>query len=134
MIGVHFDMAYANEVFQAMLEGRPIPPPHGGWTWDAKLTVAGIMVAAAAYYGPRNVSPWEEADSDLLRQHRQHREAIVQTLHNDVRAGVDFLADLSWSVLAGTYRERYGDEVMARISGSPSGRFKVLPVSGFKTD
>src|SRR4051812_6989716 len=121
VIGIHFDKEYAGQVLDAIRTGRPIPLPPGGWTQNAELTLAGIMAAAAKSHGPQTGPFHGRNYGEFLKQPAERQEAVQDTFHRDLHAGIDVLSQLTLDLVDGTYDARFEGEVEAGVRGRPDG-------------
>src|SRR5262245_38083433 len=90
-IGIKFDKARAEQVLDCLAHGKPIPPGSArGWTAHDMVALAGTCFLAAMSQGPALYQ-----HTDWSKVPNEHREAVEETLFDDLHAAIEFYGQLS---------------------------------------
>ncbi len=125
---VKFNKTRAEQILHCLNTGTPITPSGDGWTGNDMLAVAGACFYAAMSQGP--ASFWLRDISANL--HTEHREAEELQFMNDLRAAVEFYAELTRLVRDEAYDDKCEVNVVAMATQEGEVSRSFTPVKGFK--
>jgi hypothetical protein len=131
MIGIHFSKRFAEQVIDALNNGKPIVPPDGKWTGNHMLALAGMLYAGVFSQGPHTHQLAGITQEMRERLPQEHREAIEETFTQDIHDGIEFVGTLFFKVKDNQYDQVCEPDVQALVY-SEQGEKKVIPAKGFK--
>jgi hypothetical protein len=131
VIGIDFSKEFATKVLDAIKAGQPIPTPPGrGWTPNDMVTVAGVLYAAIFSHGPHTYQEAGIPTSEFKKTHSEHIKA-VDGLSKDLHCAIEFISNLAFEVMDGTYDANCEPDVKAIIHTTEQGK-TFTPIKGFK--
>ncbi len=122
MIQVAFARENARRYVYALLGGKPIEPPNGGWSRDEMLALSG-----ACYWFAMNFS--RKVGSD---QHSEYIEADGFAAAKECYSAINFLGRVAGMIEAGKYDDMFDERIEFRLQALDDGGRKITPVTGFK--
>lgn len=125
---VNFNKARAEEILHCLNTGDPIAPSGEGWTGNDMLALAGACFYAAMSQGP--ASFWLRDIPENL--HSEHTEAEVSQFMNDLRAAVEFYAELTRLVHDNEFDHKCDPDVLAKATQEGEVSRSITPLRGFK--
>jgi hypothetical protein len=119
-----FDKRRAQDLLARLLAGRALLPPDGGWSDDDLLLLAGVaQYLALTRAGLARPGGWAGG-------HREHAEAEVDTLCEDLAVALEWVAHATMLVADGNYDELF--EPVHRAEASARGGRRVTFTEGRK--
>ena len=107
---VQFDRDKANQLLEALRQGRAITPPSGGWSRDVLLALAGTCFCLAM---PQQLRGIECTDKDALHVDYDQK----QQAYGDIHAAIEFCGQLAMHLLSGTYDRYFKPCCQAEVHG-----------------
>lgn len=131
MFVVHFSQPWATKFVDAIKHGEPISPPSGAWTGNEMLTLAGMLYAAVYSQGPHSHQAAGVTAAQAKKLPEERREAIEETLTQDIHDAIEFVSMLTFKVIDNEYDEACAPEIKAIVYRDGNNK-TVMPIEGFK--
>jgi len=123
-ITFQYDRDRALELLRAFNKGQPIQPRQPeGWDADDLLMIAGI-----GFLSRRDGS----APGNFGQLHKEHQEAIVDQIHADKLAAIEFVGGLTVKAAMGAYDQEFEPVILARIRLDADGKPLPVEIQGTK--
>jgi hypothetical protein len=132
MMYFEFDKDFAKSVLDAIHTGKPLPAPPEGWTGKRMAAVTGILYAVIWTQGPQNIPVGEQGMEKLKRLHPEYREAMEETLHQDIHDAIEFLSTPTFQILDDEYDEHCEPKIEGIVYRKADGSRLFVPLRGFK--
>jgi hypothetical protein len=114
---VQFDRDKANQLLDALRQGRAVAPPSDGWSRDDLLALAGSCFCLAM---PRQLRVTGHTDKD--GPHVDYEQK--QVAYGDIHAAIEFCGQLVMHLLSGTYDRYFQPRCQAEVHGKG---YRLMP-------
>lgn len=131
MIAVHSDRSRLVHLLECLKNGTDIKVPVGGWTGNDMLALAGAGLAGAYSQQPQAFSIRNLKLKDMPQE---HAEFVEEQFRNDLHAAAEFISNLLFAILDGTYEDSYAPSMITGVSQTHEGSTHkvVRPIKGHK--
>ena len=138
MFPVNFKKARAEYFLDCLENGKAMTydSEQGGWTISEMIGLAGACYFVIATHGPLWRKTILEAEGKILELSDvpEHAEADNELVLNDIRAALEWVAQLTQLVYDGGYDEPFEDSIKCGVSQDIQRDVErtVIPIQGFK--